>query len=62
MAEESCFVCKGSGKCRSCHGKGVIFDRASSRTQRCLDCGGTGHCPTCNGTGTLTEEEKSAEA
>ena len=66
MAEEKaktneCPVCRGTRKCRSCKGRGVMIKHAGTPTQRCSECQGSGECPVCHGKGTLTAEEDGSE-
>ena len=44
-----CSVCNKSGKCNTCHGKGVNYH--GSRWNKCGACDGTGNCGTCGGKG-----------
>ncbi len=64
MAETKCNVCRGTGKCRSCKGRGVVIKHAGAPTQRCPECQGSGECPVCEGKGVLeaSSETESATA
>jgi len=53
MPGQKCPACRGTGKCRTCRGKGFLSHRADEEEERCLDCGGSGICEACDGTGTL---------
>lgn len=50
-----CTNCGGSGKCPSCHGKGIrtdnMFGTGSDPRHDCGVCGGDGKCNLCNGSG-----------
>jgi hypothetical protein len=50
--EKKCTICKGTGKCRHCHGRGTVMKHVGATNQRCLDCNGSGKCPACKGEGT----------
>jgi DnaJ-class molecular chaperone len=59
MAEakaNECHACKGSGRCRTCKGRGVVIKHAGAPTQRCPECQGSGECLVCGGKGTLESE------
>ena len=46
---EKCTHCYGTGKCSTCHGRGLSPN--TSRPQACGACGGNGRCTLCHGTG-----------
>ena len=46
---ENCPHCYGTGKCSTCHGRGLSPN--TSRPQACGACGGNGRCTLCHGTG-----------
>ncbi len=50
---EECHACRGSGRCRTCRGRGVVLKHAGAPAQRCPDCHGSGECPVCGGRGAL---------
>lgn len=61
MPFEKCPACKGTGRCRTCRGKGVMVIHGGSETELCMDCDGTGQCDACYGTGTLPLDELTEE-
>lgn len=48
---EYCHLCRGSGKCISCYGKGYITTFFTRETKECDMCKATGICYKCRGTG-----------
>lgn len=54
---KKCVVCKGSGKCRHCQGRGLVLKHAGAPSTRCLECSGSGVCPACHGEGVETPAE-----
>ena len=47
-----CGVCNGSGKCRTCNGRGYFTAIGIGSGQHlCASCNHTGRCRSCNGTG-----------
>lgn len=50
---KDCGVCYGTGKCRTCHGKGTVTNLGiGSGTHPCPNCPNhSGRCQWCNGTG-----------
>ena len=56
----TCVSCNGTGKCKTCDGKGWYYHETGYYTGRsgktrtdCPVCGGTGRCGTCHGAGTI---------
>ena len=49
--EMECGVCKGTGNCISCNGKGWYNNRYDGNTYECRNCHGDGKCIICHGTG-----------
>lgn len=57
---QTCVSCNGTGKCKTCDGKGWYYHETGYYTGRsgktrtdCPVCHGTGHCGTCHGNGTI---------
>ena len=57
--DQSCTECQGSGKCKTCHGKG--WDYVDLKPTKCPKCKGTGVCPKCRNTAVDVAEEKEIE-
>ncbi len=49
--EQSCIVCKGTGKCRGCDGKGWYTTTIGSYVVDCKLCHNSGGCSICHGSG-----------
>lgn len=47
---QTCGICSGTGKCTTCHGRG-LYTVTYGSTFTCGACGGKGRCATCNGSG-----------
>lgn len=53
FAKQDCSICKGTGKCQTCGGRGYLYSTASKKYDRnCTGCrNASGKCTYCNGTG-----------
>lgn len=49
--KKDCYMCHGSGKCRTCNGRHRYLNRLTNKYITCPNCGPDGRCRTCNGTG-----------
>lgn len=50
--EKSCYMCYGTGVCRTCNGKGYFYSEFGTGTIECPNCT-DGSCRTCGGTGKI---------
>ena len=48
-----CPICRGTGNCTSCHGKGHIYNVYGGYETDCPSCHGDGECFNCYGTGKI---------
>lgn len=53
FAKQDCSICKGTGKCQTCGGRGYLYSSASKKYDRnCYGChNADGKCTYCGGTG-----------
>lgn len=49
--KKDCYMCHGSGKCRTCNGRHKYLNGLTNKYITCPNCGPDGRCRTCNGTG-----------
>ena len=58
--ENSCDLCHGSGKCRTCNGDGWVVVMGIGENHYCVNCHNhDGRCTHCNGTGRVTKINRS---
>ena len=50
-ARRKCGICRGSGRCKICFGKGIVYGCFSHSSFECSACNGSGRCWRCNGKG-----------